>query len=281
MDESDRASLPSTWLRRLVSKVAWYFLRSIRNVLVPVIQYISIFLLMIVFSVLVYHLVNTTLLPKALISEPIYFDFAQSPPIARISMISREKQWYYAATCLLDENESGKRKDAPTINDSADVSERSRVKYSANTEACSGKGRNRFLRAGFRYSIDLKFNLATSSKNMNMGKFMVYAKVIDSAGDLVATSSRPVVVPYQSCVSLFLDSVVKYPLRITGLLPIAEASDVFVTVMNEFREPSEPSRSKLPGVVLTSEFLELKLSSAEIDMNDAKITVMPMLSGLT
>lgn len=223
MDEEYRAPSSVAWVKLLISRIAWSLLSIIWELLIPVIQYSSLFVLMIIFSFLGYYLLNTTLLPQALMSEPLYFDFSKSPPMARLSMLSKEKQWDYTA-CLAATRKHSRGGDNTTnpykdkIHDTDEINKiKDMIMNAARVDPmCSGRGKKRFLRAGFRYSIDVVFGLASSPKNLLMGKFMVYAKVVDSAGDSVATSSRPVVVPYQSHVTLVLDALVKYPLRAIG-----------------------------------------------------------------
>jgi Putative adipose-regulatory protein (Seipin) len=285
MEQEQRSLLPTRWLRRLTSGIGWFFVRSLLAILIPVIQYAFIFLLMVVFSIAGYAWVNFTFVPKALISEPLYFDFSRSPPVARISLLSREKQWHYTSDCLhIDPliHENTRRRDNYSLLDLDDDGKDRPQNFGGDAiQECSGKDRKKFLRGGFRYSIDVMFGIASSPKNIRLGKFMVHAKVVDSAGSVVATSSRPVVMPHQSYVTLFLDALVKFPLRAIGVLKTAEVSDVLISVMNDFREPYEVSSSSSHSTSLTTEHVELRLSSADVDFNYAIISVMPALSGIT
>lgn len=239
-----------------------------------------------VFSLVGYQFIRTSLVPKALIMEPLYFDFAQVPPMARVSLSSREKQWLYSSDCSMHDGKKSKLNEDsnPTLeNLNEEVDYKSgKFSRSESARACYGLDRRRFLRAGFRYSIDVVFGLASSSKNIKMGKFMVYTSVIDSTGATVALSSRPVVIPYQSRVSLILDALIKYPLRVIGILKTSEISKVIIPVMNDFQEPSETFRTSiLQGSSLISEHIELRLSSGDVDVDNAVLTIMPKLNGLT
>ena len=40
--------------------------------------------------------------------EPLYFDFAQVPPMARVSLSSREKQWLYSSDCSMHDGKKSK-----------------------------------------------------------------------------------------------------------------------------------------------------------------------------
>lgn len=285
MEQEQRSFSPTRWIRRLTSEIGWFLVRSLLAILVPVIQYAFIFLFMIFLSVAGYAWINFKFVPKALISEPLYFDFSQSPPIARISLLSREKQWHYTSDCSAEDpqiHKTTKRRDNFSLLDlDDDVRDRNKNFGTDAIKECSRKDRKKFLRGGFQYSIDVMFGIASSPKNIQLGKFMVHAKVFDSAGSVVATSSRPVVIPHQSYVTLYLDALVKFPLRAMGVLKTAEVSDVLISVMNDFREPYERGSSDPHSTPLTTEHVELRLSSADVDFNYAIISVMPALSGVT
>lgn len=290
VDEEYKSTFSVSWIKRFFSRIAFNILGTFWEFLIPIIQYSSLLVLMMIFSVVGYYLLNSALLPEALMSEPLYFDFSQTAPIAKLNMLSREKQWKYTAECMSVNRKQfvrGRENLSTTSNPQTPEeidAMRSRMMDAlrADSMRCSGLSRKRFLKAGFRYTIDVMFGLASSPKNLVLGKFMVHTKVIDSAGDTVATSSRPVAVPYQSHATLLLDAVVKYPLRAVGILPTSEVTDVVVPVMNEFREPFEMvTASTMSGNTLTTEYLELKLSSADVDIDYAFVTVMPLLSGIT
>ena len=286
MDDHSRPPLRTSWFRKFATKVAWFLLRNFGALILPIIQYAAVLCAIMVFSLVGYQLIRTKLVPKALIMEPLYFDYAQVPPIARVSLSSREKQWLYASDCVVHDGKKSKlyEDNNPTmanLNGEVDDKNGNSIRGESNF-ACYGSDRRRFLRAGFRYSIDVVFGLASSSKNIKIGKFMVYTSVIDSTGAAIALSSRPVVIPYQSRVSRVLDAIVKYPLRAVGILKSSEISKVVIPVMNEFQEPSETFRTSiLQGSSLISEHIELRLSSGDVDVDNAVLTVMPKLNGLT
>ena len=285
MEDHSRPPFRTSWLRKFATKVAWYLLRSFGALILPIIQYAAVLCAIMVFSSVGYQLIRTTLVPKALIMEPLYFDYAQVPPIARVSLSSREKQWLYASDCVVHDGKKSKlyEDNNPTmtnLNEALKDKDGNSIRGESNF-ACYGSDRRRFLRAGFRYSIDVVFGLDSSSKNIKIGKFMVYTSVIDSTGAAIALSSRPVVIPYQSRVSRVLDALVKYPFRAIGILE-SEISKVVIPVMNEFQEPSETFRTSiLQGSSLISEHIELRLSSGDVDVNNAVLTIMPKLNGLT
>lgn len=225
--------------------------RGPRAILLPLVDLALRLVVAFFVSLVVYLILYSYLLPKALVREPVFFDYMAKPnPTARISLVSLEKQWYY-----------------------------SNLKKSGG-ELGAGKGdvvpqqdSKRFLYPGYRYSIDLTFNLAKSQRNLDLGKFMVYLTMVDSTGDSIAKSARPVAIPYQSLPSLVLDSITKYPLRLFGLYQIEEASSVCVPIMNDYREPLAARSS--------TETVELILSTEVVDICDVFLTIMPVLGGIT
>ena len=87
-------------LRKLLIKVLWSLLRMLWGFLVPLLRIVLLLSLMGVISVICYYLLHRALLPKSLLEEPLYFDFSLSPPMARVSLLSHEKQWFYISDCL-------------------------------------------------------------------------------------------------------------------------------------------------------------------------------------
>lgn len=197
-------------------------------------------------SVALYTLLYFYLMPRALVKEPIYFDYSTSPPTATLNLFSAHKQWEYV---------SGGLKAGTTLEDSSSPG--------------SGSS-SQFLRSDFVYSLDVGFTMAKSQRNFDLGKFMSTVSLIDGTGDLIAKSSRPVVMPYQSSVTLFLDSVIKFPCRIVGICSLNEDVIVHVPMMTEYREPKTSS----------TESIELTLSSDKADIGAVEVTIMPLLRGI-
>lgn len=197
-------------------------------------------------SVALYTLLYFYLIPRALVKEPIYFDYSSSPPTATLNLFSAHKQWEYV---------SGGLNAGTTLEDSSSPG--------------SGSS-SQFLRSDFVYSLDVGFTMAKSQRNFDLGKFMSTVSLIDGTGDLIAKSSRPVVMPYQSSVTLFLDSVIKFPCRIVGICSLNEDVIVHVPMMTEYREPKTSS----------TESIELTLSSDKADIGAVEVTIMPLLRGI-
>lgn len=191
-----------------------------------------------VLSLVGYVLLYYWLVPKALVREPLFFDYSAVPPVASVSLLSKEKQWQYIKDQMRPDGDDFRR----------------------------------FIRAGSRYSFEAEFLLAKSSRNLDLGKFMLHVTLFDVTGDAIAKSSRPVAIPYQSVPTLLLDAVTLFPLRLLGVFRTEEASVVHVNLMNNFREPAT-----LPS----TENVELKLSTAEVDIAAAYLTITPQLRGIT
>jgi len=230
---------PRSFFTRLWSLPSYFLSNAIELFVLPLMQLLVRLVVIFVLSFLVYIALYVYLLPKALVKEPVYFDYSESPPVARISLLSHEKQWQY-----LKPNSDGKRKE--TL---------------------------RYLRSGSLYTLDAIFVLSKSTRNLDLGKFMVHATLVDSTGDAIAKSSRPVVIPYQSLPSLVLESLVKFPLRIIGLAQLQEASSIRIDLMNDYREPL----ANAPA----TELIELVLSTPNVDIGEVYLTIMPVLKGLT
>lgn len=216
------------------------------KILLPIFKILIILCVMIAVSIVVTYVSYISMLPKALVREPIYFDYSLKNPIARVSLLSLEKQWDYVKL------------------DSSSYETYDKV---------TSYTKKRFLKINSYYCINVDFALAKSPRNYDIGKFMLYTSIIDSNGDSIAKSIRPVVIPYQSDVSNFLFYVATFPIKLLNLVPHVENNVVTIPVMNEFKEPP----ASAPG----TEYIELSLSLATPDIYEATLTVMPVLNGLT
>lgn len=182
------------------------------------------------------------LIPKAIISEPVHFNYDSPNPIARLNILTYQRQWEY-----IGENHPFK--------------------------ADQLRAFNRYLQAGTKYSFELHATLAWSRRNIDLGTFMIYLTLFDNSGYALAKSSRPISLPYQSVTSLFIDSIVKYPLRLFGFVGSTESVYIPIQLMNDY---DEPRRSFPP-----TEHIEIALSTANVDILDCSITVLPKLTGFT
>ena len=230
----------------------WVRINWFGKIVLPLLHTILRFTIFFFISVIVYALFYRWMVPSALVQEPVYFDYSLSKPLARVNLLTTEKQWQYIS--------DGIKMDAGELY------------HKVNHKDSSETKKSRFLRGDFAYTIDASFQLSRSSKNYILGKFMVYLDIVDTTGASIARSVRPVPVPYQSDVSLWLDAFWLYPLRLIGLISAHETSRVDVTLANNFWESSSgPS----------TETLELTLDSAAPDIASATVTIMPVLRGVT
>ena len=154
-------------------------------------------------SLLLHYLLRRQLVPNALIDEPLYFNHKTTDPIASVDLLSAERQWRY-------------------------TQEYSDPYYHKKTS---------FLRSGTTYYIDAEFELSKSPHNYEVGKVTATLTLIDTAGDSIAKSIRPVYIPYQSSTTLYLESIILFPLRLCGLLPSAETAVLHTPLMHNFFEP--------------------------------------------
>jgi Putative adipose-regulatory protein (Seipin) len=349
-NQSNGAST-SNILRKIPQKIIDFFLRMLWNLAMPLLRIMFMLITMGIISILCYHLLRQALLPKALLREPVYFDYSKSPPIAKVSLLANEKQWFYTRDCVpqdestrlyrgsqwtedfrnssstssperieSDASVNSSTSDSDTVSLNSNCPGRACQTENIPTELCGRKTRKNFLKSGSHYTVDVTFGLANSPKNLQHGKFMVLTTIFDSLGNAVAKSSRPVVVPYQSQVTLVIDALVKYPMRALGVIRSAEITDVSLPVMNDFVEPIQKDASSTPvsvsvvspssaplsptgaststgtsaiqpkpkpqpltpdGSPATTEYLELQLSTADVDIDYAQLTIMPLLTGMT
>ena len=221
---------------------AWLRDHAIKDIVIPVLRFLVFGSVFTIVSSGLYTVMYLYLMPKALVREPMYFDYSVTPPTGRLNLQSAHKQWEYMSGGV---SAGDRRSDNP-------------------------KDSRRFLRSDFEYTVDISFELSKSSRNFDIGKFMAHLSLFDNLGDLVAKSSRPVVMPYQSPVSLTLDSIVKYPLRLLGFCGINEVTTVHVPMMTEYREP----------VAGFTDSIEITLSSSKADIGTVEVTIMPVLRGL-
>ena len=271
---SETSSRHYSWLpdsvTSAIADVAITVIGIAYKLIMPAVKVAVLAIVILMVAVSSSYFMLTSLSPKSLLQERVYFDFDHTSgrPSATISLVASEKQWYYL------------NRDANGIvqNDNA---------HSDNSAATATAGFNnhqyhhqqqqqqyqRYLKSDASYSIDARFVLAKCRRNFDMGKFMVHTTVVDTSGDAIARSSRPIAVPYQSYTTIFLDSMIMFPLRFIGLSAYTETFTVDVNIMNEFKEP--------PVSIPATEYLELVLSTGDVDVAEVYLSIMPVLRGLT
>lgn len=230
----------------------------IGRLLVPFLKLTTLLIFVIITALITSYVAYVNLLPKSLIREPIYFDFSSKPyPLARVNLFANEKQWYYVKSGLNPTNEENVTS----------------VAMSGSIEDAIFDTDLRYLKSGLRYMIDADFVLAKSPRNFEAGKFMLHTSLLDSHGSLIAKSSRPVIVPYESYITLILNVLTSFPLRYLGLISRTETATVHIPIMNDYKEPSLNSPA--------TQYVEFIMSSSEIDVENVYLNIMPVLKGLT
>ena len=107
-----------------------------------------------------------------------------------------------------------------------------------------------------------------SSRNKELAKFMLHTRAIDAKGSNVASSSRPIIIPYQSRITRLLEGIVFWPLREIGLVQSSETIQVREELMNNYLENVEPTDK-----------LEFSLSTNAADIEGAYLSIFPERGG--
>lgn len=177
------------------------------------------------------------MVPKALIHQQVFFDYAMDSPTAVVKFDSTMKQWEY-------------------------------LRYIEEDVL----PRNGFLRTTQTYDIHCTITVAKSARNFDISTTPVTLKLVDSAGETVAKSSRAIIIPYQHPFSLLLESLAFFPWRALQYAQRAETVDVWIDLMRDYKEPG--------GTQPPAEAIELTLSQPVMDISYAYVTVMPQLRGI-
>ena len=144
-------------------------------------------LVLLVTSVYLYTSIKSSILPRhGIIKEQIYFDFNSSMPFAKVYLLKSEKQWDYEVS---DSNILARKLQRKDL---------------------------RFFRHGLDYNIYVDLIVPCSTRNLQLLKFMIYIKALSIDGTVLAKSSRPVVLPYESAISRTLNTLTKWPLYLIG-----------------------------------------------------------------
>lgn len=126
-----------------------------------------------------------------------------------------------------------------------------------------------FIISGLEYKIKIKFLIASSQQNLEFARFMCILLLKDIFGSELAKSTRPVVFPYQSPLTLTLQTLIEFPLRMIGVLDIAEYKTITVEMMNNFfMTASAPV-----------ETIQVLLGSRAATVLDAHISFFPVVAG--
>jgi len=189
-------------------------------------------------SVVLYVTFRSTYLPRnVILREPLYFDFSKVEPTAKLTLLSEEKQWEY-------------------------------IDRAAKSSSAFKTNKNRrFLMPYATYIISVEIAVSKSQRNRNMSKFMLEMKTIGANNTELASSSRPVVIPYESTVSKVLGGLILFPFRILGIIKHSETAVVQINLMNNYVEPVEQT-----------ERLEFRVSTNEADIEEVTLSLFPRLN---
>lgn len=211
------------------------YLDALLRTVIPLVK-LSISLSVMFFTSLIFYFVLYRLLiPKDMINEPIFFNYNAKLPTARINLLSEEKQWEYY------------RSGEP-------------FKQTCGT----------FFKSQAKYDISLQFGVSKSEHNQERRRCMVTVSMIDCAGDVLAQSTRPLIVPYHSKVMSTMDVILFWPKYIIGY---GEIESLTLSMMNNFRETNQLN--------IPTEYIEITLSSHDLDIESSSITILPLPAGIT
>lgn len=230
------SSSEDNWIERLSRYDKDWLVEKIFVVVVMLFGFFAAFCATSIVSIVFIHIFFQSYRPKTILREPIFIDYSKVNPVANISLWSVENQWRY-------------------------VSNRQPSSYS-----------DQRFRPESKYTLLVDFEIPYSSRNMERGHFMSKLSIVDSSYEVIAFSSRPVVLPFKSTFTRIVDSVLYYPLYALGYSFWNDATIVTVNYMNEYQE----SKSSYPF----TRFVELSLETADVDINKVELSILPSLSGL-
>jgi hypothetical protein len=120
------------------------------------------------------------------------------------------------------------------------------------------------LKSSRRYDIDAVFQLARSPRNQDIGKAMVRMQLVDAHGDLIASSARPLVVPFVPLAEMSLRSIFLF--AIPGLFDNPRHYDkVSLQMFNAYQE--------VPSLGYRAKHIELVVESAQLDLAQSQIVM--------
>jgi hypothetical protein len=208
----------------------------------------AVFSLLSLTSFVTYYYLYRFILPKhGIFKQPVYFDFNETNPMANISLSALEKQWSYQHPSIVEYRKLNKE--------------------------------TRFLMEGLSYQIEIDFLLPKSKRNFELSKFMLYLYSYSKSGELIAKSSRPVIIPYQSDISKYVEDLLELPFVLFGktfsqfgafFFSLSSGFHVRLVVMNSYVEPR-----------VATDRLDVVLSSSLPDIGDVFLTVIPELNIIT
>eukprot|EP01031_Cornospumella_fuschlensis_P029537 gene29537-35654_t len=131
---------------------------------------------------------------------------------------------------------------------------------------------SRLLKPDYKYTFDITVELAKSQRNYEIGKFVLSADFIDTTGGVRGHAYHPIVMPYESGVHVFLESLVLFPARLLRFIPTTETIVHTFTLVNPYTEPS--------SLYPPTDAIQLSLSTRLIDIQAMHMNILPQLRGL-
>jgi len=158
------------FLFQKISTINWIFVSSQLAILIC----LSTFILSIILSfsgistfIIIYYL-NYFYVPKSpIIKTPLYIDFSSEEPTGIMHLVEPNKQWKYT-----------------------EVSCRSHKTHNCKLFK---KTDSLYMKHGIKYDIIIDFELSKSNRNFNIGAITVKSDVVNLLGEVIASSSRPLV----------------------------------------------------------------------------------------
>lgn len=207
----------------------------------PIVRILFTCLAVMVMANMMYVALKVMFSPVGVVREEVYFDYLhEGGPTATIALATADQQW-----------QLGPAEPLPSLCDNHPTF------FDKNTE----------------YDVTLTFTLARSTRNLELGKAMVYSTLQNCRGEQVASSARSFHLPFQSSLVLQTDSLLRLPLYLANLFHESEA--VQVVVLRGFLDAS--SSSLLPALSLR---VALSSNAAKMDIESTVLSIDPRPKGL-
>lgn len=247
-------------------------------------QFLLTSLLIFTFSLIIYSYLSHRYLPKPLHQERLYFNLAESQPSAYLTLLHPEKQWHRVPSHSISTTTTTTATSASTPSSSSFFPSSSR--QVRDHHSVQPWLEDRLLHSGVEYSIIVYAELAKSIRNYDLGNVVLHLEVIDSSNTIIAKSYRPLIMPFQSTPSLYVESILSIPWRLlssplTWLRGkndnndgvVMESTRVILPMMNHFEES--------PASYPPTTALRFYLSHNKMDLVDMKVEILPKVRGLS
>lgn len=209
-----------------------------KKIFLPLLLICIVPVFILITSVLINFYIRSIYLPKTSLHEPIYFNFLKSLPKARIEFCD----------VSLNQNEC--------LHDQCRL----------NTCPIHSLGRGKVLKSGYVYDISIEMLVASSIETNELPtSVMISVTLLDSSSKSIAKSLRPFSLKPQSKMSLWLDGIFLYPLRVYGYNFFHQFSNVRINAFDSYME----TYSDYPQ----TKSIEIELSSKSIVIENSYISI--------